>query len=103
MRDAARKAVAFTRGRSRSDLDTDEQLMLAVVRLLEIIGEAAKHVTGETRRRDPQIPWQQIAGTRDRLIHGYFDVNLDIVWQIVTHDLPPLIQALDRLLPPDRA
>lgn len=98
MRDAAEKAVAFTRHRTRMDLDTDEQLMLAVVKLLEIVGEAAKHVSDETRQRAPEIQWRQIAGAHDRLTHGYFDVNLDIVWRIVTDDLPPMIQSLRRLL-----
>jgi uncharacterized protein with HEPN domain len=98
MLDAARKAVAFTRGRPRADLDLDEQLALAVVRLLEIIGEAAKQVTQQTRERAPDVPWSQIAGTRDRLIHGYHDVNLDIVWSIVSNDLPGLITKLESLL-----
>lgn len=103
MRDAAEKAVAFTRHRTRADLDTDEQLMLAVVKLLEIVGEAAKNVSDETRQHAPEIPWRQIAGARDRLTHGYFDVNLDVVWRIVTDDLPPLIELLRRLLPAGEA
>mgnify|MGYP000854734871 CR=1 FL=1 len=98
MLDAARKAVRFASGRTRADLDRDEMLMLALTRLLEIIGEAARHVTGPTRELAPGIAWQQIAGARDRIIHGYFDVDLDIVWDIVTGDLPPLIAELERLL-----
>ena len=98
MLDAALKARQFMRGRARADLDTDEQLVLALVRLLEVLGEAARAVTPNFRQRAPQIPWQQIAGTRDRLIHGYYDVDLDIIWQILTADLPPLIAQLEQLL-----
>lgn len=89
--DAARKAVAITAGKTRDDLDRDEILALAVVRLLEIVGEAAKHLSDTFRAAHPGIPWRLMAGTRDRLIHGYFDVDLSIVWAIVTEDLPPLI------------
>jgi uncharacterized protein with HEPN domain len=87
MLDAARKVMAFAQGRSRADLDIDEMLALALVRLLAILGEAAKRIPEAIRETHPQIPWRQMAGTRDRLIHGYFDVDLDVVWQIITHDL----------------
>ena len=95
--DAARKAVAATEEKQRSDLEQDEILSLALVRLLEIIGEAAKHLSEPFRTLHPDIPWRLMAGTRDRLIHGYFDVDLDIVWAIVTKDLPPLIEKLERI------
>ena len=98
MLDAARKARAFMEGRTRDDLDSDEMLMLAIVRLLEILGEAAKAVPYEIKQQRSDIPWRQISGTRDRLIHGYYSVDLDIVWMIVDQDLPPLIQALEALL-----
>ena len=68
------------------------------MRLLEIIGEAAKQVTTETRTAHPEIPWREIAGTRDRLIHGYFDVDLDVVWSIATGDLPGLVESLESML-----
>jgi len=99
MLDASEKAVAFTRGRKRADLDQDEQLALAVVRLLEIIGEAAVHVSEKTREKHVGFPWQSMAATRNRLIHGYFDVDNDIIWNIVTRDLPSVIQLLKRMLP----
>ena len=70
-----------------------------LVRLLEIVGEASKKVSEEIRQRYPEIPWKQIAGTRDRLIHGYFDVDLDIIWSIVADDLLILIAKLGRILP----
>jgi uncharacterized protein with HEPN domain len=93
--DAARQAVAFVRGRSRADLDTDNMLSLALVRLLEIIGEAARSISGPFRTAHPEVAWNKMAGMRDRLIHGYFDVNLDIVWETVTQDLPALISQIE--------
>jgi uncharacterized protein with HEPN domain len=79
-------------------LDTDEKLSLALVRLLEIIGEAAAKVTPETQNRYPSLPWKRITGTRNRLIHGYDQVNLDILWQIITADLPPLVNELQKVI-----
>ena len=98
MLDAAREAVQFTKGKKRSDLDLNHQLTLALTRLIEILGEAARHVSSYTRQKYSRIPWKEIAGTRDRLIHGYFDVDLDILWQIVSRDLPPLIGELEKML-----
>jgi uncharacterized protein with HEPN domain len=98
MLDAARKAIEFTAGCSIKDLESDEQLSLAVVRLLEVLGEAAKNVSENCRQKNPEISWRQIAGTRDRLIHGYFDIDIDIVWQIVSSDLPELVRHLEKAL-----
>ncbi len=99
MLDAVRKATEFAHGRSRTDLDTDEMLQLALIRLIEVLGEAAKGVSPGCRQTHPEIPWKQIAGTRDRLVHGYFDVDLDIVWEIVSADLPALLAALEKIIP----
>ncbi len=99
MLDAAQKAIAFTQGCTRTDLDKDEKLTLSLVRLLEILGEAAKSVSNQCREANPSIPWRQIAGARDRLIHGYFDVDLDIVWKIISADLPVLVENLKKALP----
>ena len=96
MLDATQKAQQFIKGRTRAEIERDETLTLALVRLLEIIGEAAKSVSPETRQRYPDIPWKEITGTRDRLIHGYFDVDWNILWQILTVDLPPLITTLEQ-------
>lgn len=98
MLDAANEAVSFLADRTRDELDSDNMLALATIRLLEVIGEAANTVTEETQQKNPQIPWRQIFGTRNRLIHGYYQVDLDIVWQIVKQDLPPLIANLEELL-----
>lgn len=77
---------------------TDIKTQDAVVRNLEIIGEAAKNISEETRTKYNQIPWRSMAGTRDRLIHHYFGVNLDIVWQIVTDELPRTAEHLKKIL-----
>jgi uncharacterized protein with HEPN domain len=98
MLDHAQEAVDLAQGKSRADLDRDRLLELALVRLLEIIGEAANRVPREGRARYPEIPWHQIVSLRNRLIHGYDAVDLDILWQIIEHDLPPLIAALETLL-----
>jgi len=94
MLDAAAKAVSFIADKNRFDLETDEKLTLALVRLVEVVGEAASKVTPDVQNLYSGIPWRDIIGTRNRLIHGYDDVNLDILWQIVSSDLPPLIQSL---------
>ena len=98
MLDYALKAVQFTQGRSRADLDADEMLAMATIHLIEIIGEAARTVSGELRDRYPGVPWDLIIGTRNRLSHGYIDVDLDVIWAIVTKDLPPLIGQLEQLI-----
>jgi len=77
--EAALEAVSFTEGHRREDLDTDRKLSLSLVRLLEIIGEAARGIITEFRQEHSELPWKSMVGMRDRLIHGYFDVNLDIV------------------------
>ena len=91
MRDHAHEVAELVRGRTRGDLDSDRLLALAVVRLLEIIGEAAARVPAEERARRPGIPWASIVGLRNRLVHGYDEVDHDIVWEIVTTDMPSLV------------
>ena len=73
-------------------------LCLSLVRLLEIIGEASRGISEEIRLAHPEIAWKKMTGMRDRLIHGYFDVNLDVVWETVTQDIPPLIAQLEKSL-----
>jgi uncharacterized protein with HEPN domain len=98
MLDHAREAAAMARGKARADLDSDRQLNLALVRLLEIVGEAAGRLSPEERAKYPAVPWQDIVGLRNRLIHGYDFVDFDILWQIISRDLPPLISALEKIL-----
>lgn len=98
---AATKAISFIAGKNRHDLDEDEKLSLALVRLVEIVGEAASKVTSESQNRHPEIPWRDIIGTRNRLIHAYEAVNLDILWEIVIADLPSIITQLQRAIEQD--
>jgi len=98
MRDHAAEAIAMTRRKKRTDLDQDRMLELALVRLMEIIGEAAGRVTPETRAQLPNLPWSDIVAMRNRLIHGYDSVDPDILWTTIKDDLPYLLKAIDRLL-----
>jgi uncharacterized protein with HEPN domain len=98
MRDHAQEAIELMRGKSREGLLADRTLNLAIVHLLEILGEAANRMPTEQRAKYPQIPWPQIIGLRHRLIHAYDQVDLDIVWNIVTQHLPPLVRTLDEIL-----
>lgn len=101
MVDAAREASSFAAGRTREDLDMDRQLVMALVKEIEIVGEAAARVSEATREHTPNIPWDELIGMRNRLVHAYFDVNLDIVWQTVQEDLPKLVALLEPIEPPD--
>jgi uncharacterized protein with HEPN domain len=98
MRDHAVEAVAATRSRSRTDLDTDRLFAFALIKLVEIIGEAANRVSMAMRDGQPRIPWNEIVATRNRLVHGYDQVDFDVLWHIVAMELPPLIQELETIL-----
>ena len=86
---------------SRADLDNDREFNLALTRLLEILGEAANRIPREEQARYPEIPWPQIIRLRNRLIHGYDSIDFDIMWQIVTIDLPPLVATLEKIVESD--
>lgn len=96
--DAAHKAISFTENRSKTDLDEDDMLLLSLTRLLEIIGEAANGVSESFREEHKDIPWKKMIGMRNRLIHGYFDIDPDIVWETVRTDLPPLVLKLEKII-----
>jgi uncharacterized protein with HEPN domain len=98
MLDAAQEATAFVIGKSRAHLDSERMLCLALVRLVEIIGEAAANVSADTCTAYPDIPWSKIVGTRNRLIHAYYSINLDVLWGTIESDLPPLIATLTTIL-----
>lgn len=94
MVEAAEQALAFVAGRDRSGLDSDVMLRLALTRLVEIIGEAAAQVSDAARRELSDVPWPQIVGMRNRLVHAYFDINADILWDTVQVALPELVAKL---------
>jgi len=99
IRDAVEKILRYTSG-GRREFFADPMLQDAVIRNVEVMGEAARKVSDETRQVHPEIPWRQMVATRDRVIHGYFTVDLEIVWEIVETELPGLRDALRGTLPP---
>jgi len=98
MSDAANEIQQYVQLSTREDLDRDRKLVHSLVRLFEIIGEAAAQVSEELRDNIPEIPWSVVIGMRNRLIHAYFSINLDIVWRTSTEDIPLLITELKNLL-----
>jgi uncharacterized protein with HEPN domain len=97
IREAAQKAIEFLGQRSVAEFIADEKTVFAVVRALEIIGEATKRIPNDLRQQHPEIPWRAMAGITDKLIHDYITVNREIVWKTVREDLPPLINQLDAM------
>ena len=98
MRDAAEKALRFSAGRTRSDIEDDEMLQSALVREVMVVGEAARHVSEETRALASDIDWGAIVGMRNNLVHAYWKINQDVLWDVITNRLPPLITELNRLI-----
>jgi uncharacterized protein with HEPN domain len=98
MLDAALEIQQYVQSSTREDLNRDRKLVHSLVRLLEIIGEAATQLSEELRKSTPEIPWPIMIGMRNRLIHAYFSINLNVVWSTSTEDVPPLIVQLNRLL-----
>src|SRR3989338_2873857 len=98
MIDAAESVGQFMAGRERVDLDRDRMLLFAVVRAIEVIGEAASRVSDETRAANPAIPWSAIVSMRNRLVHGYFDIDTEIVWKTATGELADLLPRLRALI-----
>ena len=98
MLEHAREAIALIDGRARADLGHHRLLELALVRLVEIIGEAASRVSDDCRMQCPQIPWREVVAMRNRLAHGYAAVDLEILWDTIREDLPPLVGQLESVL-----
>ena len=94
MIEAAEDAINFFSGRQRTDLHRDRMLLFAVVRAIEIIGEAANKITPQTRAAYSEIPWPAIIGMRNRLVHAYFEIDTDIVWMAITQEVPALLAQL---------
>jgi uncharacterized protein with HEPN domain len=98
MLEHAKEALSLVSGRSREELHSHRMLQLALTRLVEIVGEAAGRVSPETQSRFPTVPWREAIATRHRIIHGYYLVDCDILWDTVQDDLPPLVAALEGVL-----
>lgn len=98
MLDAARAAMSFVEGHTRASLDHNQMFAFAVVRAIEIVGEAAARISPETQQAASQIPWKGITGMRQKIVHDYFDIDYEVVWQTVTERLPELVVELEKLL-----
>ncbi|MCY3625370.1 MAG: DUF86 domain-containing protein [Candidatus Dadabacteria bacterium] len=98
---AAQDALEFSSSLTFQQFAQDRLRQNAVFKCIEIIGEAATHVEEKTKRKNPKVPWQNIIGTRNRLAHGYFQISLEVVWDIVKNDIPQLIDLLKTLVPPE--
>jgi len=98
MLDNARRASRFTAGMDFESFSKDDKTVYAVIRAVEIIGEAARNVPEDVRSKYPQIPWRDVAGMRDKLIHQYFGINMEVVWQTLHEDVPMLIDTLEDIL-----
>lgn len=103
MIDAAESVGAFIDGRGRGDLDHDQMLLFAVVHAIEVIGEAAAKMSDQTRAAAPAVPWGAIVAMRNRLAHGYFDIDTGIVWRTASAEIPDLLPALRALVAGDVA
>ena len=94
----ARKAESFLEGVSLEDFKANEEKALAVIRALEIIGEAARNIPKPVRNKYPRVPWDEMTGMRDKLIHDYFGVNLVVVWRTVKEDIPSMTSAVEYMI-----
>lgn len=99
--ESARAALDYMRGKTWGDFSKDSMLQDAVVRRLEIIGEASGRVSNETQKKYSHLPWQAMKGTRNKIIHEYASIELDIIWDIVEQDLPHLVTELEKIMPSD--
>jgi uncharacterized protein with HEPN domain len=95
MLDSTKAILSFAKGKRRASLDKDRLLLSAVLRELEVIGEAANRISEKTKKRFPDLPWKELVGMRNRLIHAYFDVDHDIIWKTIQR-VPPLLSKTAR-------
>ncbi len=99
MLDMARKAVRLIAGADRRSYDADETIRLALAHLVQVIGEAARRVSPAFREAHPGVPWSDIVGMRHKIVHDYMDVEVDILWSVVTRDRPELVRQLEPIVP----
>ena len=94
MLENAQRAIQFVYGMDFKTFSNDEKTLYAVIRAIEIVGEAAAKVPDEVRSNYPRVPWREVKGMRNKLVHNYFGINMEVVWQTVQEDLPELVEAL---------
>ena len=98
LQDALNRAREFVGGMTFSQFEQDAKTAFAVIRALEVMGEAAKQIPPEVKERHQDVPWREIAGMRDKLIHHYFGIDLEVVWKTVTEDLPLLAPLIEHVI-----
>ena len=98
MIEAPQEGLGFALHKRREDLDQDRMLTLALIKAIEIVGEAGSKISPEFRERHPEIPWPAILGMRNKLVHAYFQIDLDVVWHTTTNELQPLVESLTAIL-----
>lgn len=103
MTEAAQTALKFVAGKQKADLQSDQMLLFAVVRAIEILGEAANKVSEDLQSANSTIPWRAMVGMRNRLVHAYFDVDTEMVWKTLQSEIIELLGALQALLLSDQA
>ncbi len=96
------KALNFTSGITKAEYDQNEPLRLALTHIIQVLGEAARHISPEFRESHPEIPWHEIMGMRHRIVHDYMSVDEDVVWEVVKQDLPSLIETIRKIIPPEQ-
>ena len=101
MLDTARKIVRKQSGLTRGQYESDENLQMVFAHLVQVLGEAASRVSPECRRHTPEIPWNRIVGIRHRIVHDYMNIDLEILWEVVSRNVPELVDALAKIAPPE--
>jgi uncharacterized protein with HEPN domain len=99
MLDTVRRIRGMVRGRSRAEFESDDVRQLAILHLIQVLGEAASRTSAVFREAHPEIPWGRMIGMRNRIVHGYDDVDPDIVWRVAADDVEQLLAALERIVP----
>lgn len=102
MLDNSRLAIGFVKGMDYASFTQDNKTVYAVIRAVEVIGEAATNVPDEIRSKYPSLPWRDIRGMRNKLVHQYFGINMEVVWKTIQEDLPFIVNELDNILKRDK-